>query len=453
MSKKKRRISAAELEELSQINLDAAGLDIGDSEIYAAVPAGRAEESVRCFGTFTCELREIVEWLESCDIKSVALESTGVYWIPIYELLDEAGFEICLVNARHLKHVSGRKTDVLDCQWLQQLHTYGLLQGSFRPSNETCALRALVRQRTMLIEYRSAHIQHAQKALQQMNLKLTNVLNDITGKTGMQIIRAIIEGERSPTELAKFRDGRCKKSEEEIAMSLDGNYRTEHLFTLTQAVELYDIYTEKIQHCGTEIEKMYSQFELQVDTDEHPLPPSKRASRSKAADATDLRTQLYQMCGVDLTQIDGIDVLTVQTILSEIGTDMSKWPSAKHFASWLGLCPNNKISGGKILSRNGRKVKNRATTALRQSAQSLSNSQSALGAYYRRLRTKHGPKTANKATAHKLARIIYKLLKNPQLYQDPGVDYYNQQYQERVLRNLQRKAQVLGYTLEPMAAV
>jgi transposase len=444
---KKRAIQAADLEQLSEINLDAAGIDIGDSEIYVAVPSGRSAESVRCFGTFTADLHQLVAWLTQCGIKSVAMESTGIYWMPLYELLEAAGFEVCLVNARHFKNVSGRKSDVLDCQWLQQLHTYGLLKGSFRPSEAICALRALSRQRQTLVQYRAAHIQHMQKALQQMNLKLTNVLSDITGVTGLQIIRAILAGERSPLILAQYRDPRCQKSEHEIAKSLEGNYRTEHLFALAQAFDLYTIYTTKISECDAEIETHYSTFTPAIDLDQHPLPPPRRPARQPLA--FDLRTQLYRLTGVDLTQIDGIDSLTAQTIIAEIGTDMSPWPTARHFASWLGLCPNNLVSGGKVLKRTSRKVVNPAATALRQAAQSLSRSQSALGAFYRRMRTHHGPQVANKATAHKLARIIYHLLKNSQPYLAPSADTYEQHYRQRLVRNLQRQAQKLGFALHP----
>jgi transposase len=442
--------NVAKLDSLEQINLNAAGLDIGAAEIWTCVPEGRDEASVRAFQTFTVDLHALADWLAACNVETVAMESTGVYWIPVYEILEAKGFEVYLVNARHIKNVTGRKTDVLDCQWIQQLHTYGLLQASFRPDEDMCALRAYIRHRDNLIRYRSAHIQHMQKALQQMNVQLTNVISDITGQTGMHIIRAIVAGERDPVRLAQYRDPRCRSSEAEIAKALTGNYRDEHVFALQSAVELYDFYNQQIKACDLEIEKHYAAFTPQIDIEVHPLPPApKRRSRSTNAPDFDLRSYLYQMCGVDLTQIDGIDALTVQTVTSEIGLDMSKWPTAKHFASWLGLAPYNDVSGGKLLKSGTKKTQNRAAKAFRMSAQSLSRSQSALGAFYRRIRAKHGGPKAITATAHKLARIFYHMLKYRQAYRDPGQDYYEQKYRDRVITNLTRKANDLGFVLVP----
>ena len=436
------------LDSLKQLNLNAAGLDIGAAEIWACVPEDRDERPVRVFKTFTVDLYALADWLQQCSIETVAMESTGVYWIPIYEILEERGFEACLVNAQATKNVSGRKTDVLDCQWIQQLHTYGLFQASFRPPADICTLRAYVRHRDNLLRYRAAHVQHIQKALQLMNLQLTNVIKDITGLTGMQIIRAILAGERDPVKLAQFRDARCKSTEEEIAKALQGNYRREHVFALKQAVELYDFYTQQVVACDAEIEKHYTAFEPQVDLVEQPIPP-KKTRRQKNHPAFDLRTQLYQMCGVDLTSIDGIDVLLAQDIIAEIGLDMNKWKTAKQFASWLRLCPQNSISGGKLLSSQTKKTKNRANTAFRMAAQAVSRSASALGAFYRRIRTKHGAPKAITATAHKIARIAYFMLKNRQPYQDLGQDYYEEQYRQRAIQNLQRKARKLGLEVVP----
>lgn len=345
-----------DLDSLEQINLDAAGLDIGAEEIYACVPSGRDSETVRCFKTFTADLRALADWLSQCRVTTVAMESTGVYWMPVYEVLAERGFEVCLVNARHIKNVTGRKTDVLDCQWIQQLHTYGLLHASFRPSEDICALRALVRQRDMLISYRSGHIQHMQKALEQMNLKLTEVVADITGLTGLTIIRAILKGERDAQTLAGYRHPGCVRSEEEIAKALQGHYRDEHIFALKQAVELYDFYTQQLQACDEQIEARYSDFVPQVDIVQNPPPSSRQRQRPGKGNTPtlDLRTQLYQMAGVDLTQIDGVNVLTAQKVISEIGLDMHKWPTVKHFTSWLNVCPNNQITGGKV-KKQGRK--------------------------------------------------------------------------------------------------
>jgi transposase len=433
---------------LEQINPNAAGIDVGAEEVYVAVPPDRDQQSVRSFPTFTADLCNLAEWLKSCQIETVAMEATGVYWIPLFEMLEEKGFEVCLVNARHLKNVTGRKTDVLDCQWIQQLHTYGLLNPSFRPPEQIAAIRDLVRHREMLVRYRSAHIQHMQKALTLMNVRLTNVLSDITGVTGLKIIRAIISGERNPQLLASMREPGCKKSEAEIVKSLEGHYKREHLFALKQALELYDFYDQQLMACDAELEAMYQEVEPPEDPGTPPPAPRKRKRRKNEA-YFDLAPALYRLAGVDLTQIDGIDELTVQKVLSETGTDMSKWPTVKHFTSWLRLCPNNKITGGKVMHAGVQPTTNRASTALRVAAASLKNSDSALGAYYRRMRARLGTPAAVTATAHKLARIIYFLLKEHKSYHDLGSDYYEQQHRMRVLRNLSRRASMLGFCLVP----
>jgi transposase len=434
---------------LEQINLNAAGLDVGAEEVWVAVPPDRDEQSVRSFPTFTADLYRLADWLAQCGIDTVAMEATGVYWIPLYEILEEGGFEVYLVNARHLKNVSGRKTDVLDCQWIQQLHTYGLLSASFRPPEQIVAIRSLVRHREMLVQARSTHIQHMQKALTVMNLRLTNVLSDITGVTGMKILRAIIAGERNPKVLAQFRDDRCAKSEAEIAKSLQGYYKPEQVFILQQAIELYDFYDRQVQRCDAELEALYGQFSTPEDPGTPPPTPRTQKRRKNQAHF-DLAPALYRMSGgVDLTQIDGVDELTIQKVLSEIGTDMNQWPTEKHFASWLRLCPNNKITGGKVIQRGVQPTTNRASTALRVAAASLHHSDSALGAYYRRIRARSGAPAAVTATAHKLARIIYAMLKERKPYHDVGAHYYEQQHRERVLRNLNRQASRLGFRLEP----
>jgi transposase len=433
---------------LEQINPHAAGIDIGAEEVWVAIPSDRDAESVRVFPTFTADLLRLAAWLKACGVETVAMEATGVYWVPLYEILEAEGLAVCLVNARHLKNVSGRKTDVLDCQWIQQLHTYGLLNPSFRPPETIAALRSLVRHREMLVQYRAAHIQHMQKALTQMNLRLTSVLSDITGVTGMKIIRAILAGERNPQHLAQYRDERCKKSAAEIAKSLEGHYKREHLFALKQAVELYDFYDRQLQECDAELEAMYQEFEPPEDAGTPPPPPRTRKRRKNQAHF-DLAPSLYRLTGVDLTQIDGMDELTIQKVLSEIGTDMSRWPTVKHFTSWLHLCPNNKITGGKVKQRGVQPTKNRASAALRVAAASLKNSDSALGAFFRRMRARLGTPAAITATAHKLARIIYFMLKERKPYHDFGADYYEQQYRTRVLRNLNRRAARLGFRLEP----
>ncbi len=438
-----------QVDALKQINLNAAGIDVGAQEVYVAVPPDRSEQSVRSFPTFTADLGNLAEWLKACHIQTVAMEATGVYWIPLFEILEEKGFEVCLVNARHLKNVSGRKTDVLDCQWIQQLHTYGLLNPSFRPPEQIVAIRSLVRHREMLVQYRSAHIQHMQKALTLMNLRLSNVLSDITGVSGLRIIRAILAGERNPHKLAQMRDERCKKSEAEIAKSLEGHYKREHLFALKQALELYDFYDQQLKACDAELEAMYQE----VDPPENPgtPPPASRTQKRRKNQAHfDLSPALYRLAGIDLTQIDGIDELTAQKVLSETGTNMSKWPTVKNFTSWLHLCPNNKITGGKVIHTGVQPTKNRATIALKVAAASLKNSNSALGAYYRRMRARQGAPAAITSTAHKLARIIYFMLKEKKPYHDFGSDYYEQQYRDRIIRNLNRRASLFGFRLEPL---
>lgn len=438
------------LDVLDQINLNAAGLDIGAAEIWASVPEDRSEQPVQVFEHFTVDLHRLADWLAACGIDTVAMESTGVYWIPVYDILEARGFEVYLVNARHIKSVTGRKTDVLDCQWIRQLHTYGLLKASFRPEAEMRALRSYLRHRDNLIRYRSAHIQHMQQALQLMNLPLTNVISDITGQTGMQIIRAIIAGERDPVKLAQYRDPRCRSSQADIAKALTGHYRPQYVFMLKQAVELYDMYSQQLQACDAEIERQYSAIKPIFDEPLPPLPPApKKYRRQGSAPDYDLRAYLYQLTGVDLTQIDGLDTLLIQTIVSEVGLDMSKWPTVKHFTSWLHLAPYNDISGGKVLRSRTVKTQNRATHAFKLAAQSLSRSHSALGGYYRRMRAKHGSPKAVTATAHKLARIFYHMLKYRQAYHDPGQDYYEQQYRERTINNLRRRAKELGLDLVP----
>lgn len=448
MKNKPKEPKVVELDALEQINHHAAGIDVGAEEFYVAVPKGRAAESVRKFPTFTADIHRVADWLTDCQVTSVALESTGVYWIPLYEILEERGFEVCLVNARHLKNVTGRKTDVLDCQWLQQLHTYGLLKASFRPPEHICAIRSVVRHREMLVGYRSAHIQHMQKALTLMNVRLTNVLSDITGVTGMKIIRAMVQGERNRKTLASFRDPKCAKSQEEIEKSLEGNYKAEHLFVLKQSLELYDFYDQQLQRCDLELEALYQQFD-EPDQPSTPAPKSRLRKRRKNQPHFDLSQSLYRMTdGIDLTQIDGLDALTVQDILSETGTEMNKWRTVKHFCSWLCLAPNNKITGGKVKSSHTPHTKNRASNAFRLAAQSLMKSKSALGAYCRRMAALHDAPTAITATAHKLATIFYFMLKRREAYRPLATNYYEQQHRDKAIRALQRRAASLGFRLE-----
>jgi transposase len=405
---------------------------------------------VREFATFTPDLYELAAWLQQCGVDTVVMESSGVYWIPVFELLEQRNFTVLLADARKVKNVSGRKSDVLDCQWLQQLHTFGLLQGAFRPADEIVVLRSYLRQRAMLIRGAARHIQHMQKALQQMNVLLHHVVSDITGLPGLRIIRAIVAGERDPQVLAAHRDPRCKSSVEVIAKSLVGNYRQEHLFALEQAVALYDSYQAQLAACDQRIEAYLASLERV--TEEAPPPPAKpRPSPKHNQPHFDARTYLYQLCGVDLTRIDGSEAGSALALIAEIGTDMERWPSAKHFASWLGLCPGTKISGGRVLSSKSKPTASRAAGILRMAAASLYRSRSALGAYYRRLAGRLGKPEAVTATAHKLARIIYSMLKQGTSYTDAGQDYYEQQYKQRAVRSLERRAQSLGFALVPTA--
>lgn len=419
-----------------------AGIDIGSGSHFVAVPPDLDDQPVREFPSFTEDLYRLADWLTECGIETVAMESTGVYWIPLFELLESRGFTVYLVNARHVKSVSGRKSDVLDCQWLQQLMSFGLLRGAFRPEGDICALRSVARQRATLLRYQARHIQHIQKALTQMNLQLSQVISDVAGVTGQRIIRAIIAGERDGAVLAKYRDGRIRAKEEEIAKSLQGNWREEHLFVLKQAVDLFDSYTEKMYECDEKLEEMLKAMAKHMKD-----PQEAKRRRNRNSPRFDMRVDLFRLCGVDLTRIDGIDVTTAFTVLSEVGADMSRFKDAKHFASWLGLCPGTKISGGRILSGKSKRTANRAAQALRMAAANLRSSESALGAYYRRLCARMDKPRAITACAHKLARLIYAMLTRGEEYVDKGQDYYEERYRERVVRSLNKRAEQLGMKL------
>ncbi len=436
--------------QLQHLNLNAAGIDIGATAHFVAVPPDRDPQPVRQFATFTADLHRLADWLTACGVDTVVMESTGVDWIPLFELLEARGFTVLLVNARHVKNVSGRKSDILDCQWLQQLHTYGLLTGAFRPADEIVVLRSYLRQRATLVQGASGHIQHMQKALQQMNLLLHQVVADITGVTGMTIMRAILAGERDPQVLAQHRDARCKNSVEVIAQSLVGTYRAEHLFALQQAVTLDDVYQAQIVACDAQIEQYLAT--CTPVTEELPPTPGKPRQRTGNPFHFDAQAQLYRLTGVDLTRIAGIDSVTALTIVGEIGTDMSRWKTVKHFTSWLGLCPGTKVSGGRVLGSKTKPTVNRAATALRMAAASLSRSHSALGAYLRRMSAKLGKPQAVTATAHKLARLVYSMLKHGTEYVEVGQDYYERQHRERVVQNLTRRAKELGLVLVPEPA-
>lgn len=433
---------------LQHINLNAAGIDIGSDRHMVAVPEGRDEVSVREFGAFTADLNALADWLQQCGVTTVAMESTGVYWIPLFELLERRGFEVKLVDARHVKNVSGRKSDVLDCQWIQQLHTYGLLTGAFRPPDDVCVLRSYLRQREMLTQTASMHIQHMQKALQQMNLLLHNVVSDITGVTGMKIIKAILAGERDPRVLARNRDERCQHTSATIAKSLVGNYREEHLFALRQAVDLYEIYQAKIADCDQAIIKHVGK---QPDiSDGGPPPAEKRIqARERIRSGVDVRELLFKKSGVDLFAIPGLAADTLLTLASEVGFDMAPWKTEKHFTSWLGLCPGTKISGGKVLDRKAKRNPNRATQAFRMAATTQTRSKTALGAFYRRIKSRTGGKQAVTATAHKIARIYYALLTHGTSYVELGQQAYEQKYKERRIDHLKTQAKSLGFQLVP----
>ena len=432
---------------LSIVHPHAAGIDIGAQEHYVAVPADADPQPVRRFGACTADLESLADWLAACRVSTVVMESTGVFWIPLFELLESRGFEVRLVDARQMRRIPGRpKSDVYDCQWLQRLHSYGLLAAAFRPDEPVCVLRGYLRQRQMLLTYAGQHIQHMQKALTQMNVKLQHVVSDITGVTGLAIIRAIVAGQRDPVVLAQLRDDRCGHSEADIARALYGNWRAEHLFALKQAVELYDFYHKEIAACDRQIQAQLKQFADKSDGQPLPARP-RRKRRDDNRPSFDARAALYRMAGVDLTVIEGIDESTALVVLSEIGTDMSRWPTAKHFASWLGLCPNHRISGGRVLSRRTKPCANRAATALRLAAYALHRSQSGLGAFLRRLKARVGTPKAITATAHKLARLIYSLLKHGTAYVTRGLAEYERDYQQRVMRNLRRRAKELGYGL------
>lgn len=451
MSKKKVKNSKLPAE-LQKINLNAAGIDIGAESHFVCVPDGRSETTVREFKSFTNDLYKLAYWLVECKITTVAIESTGVYLIPLYEILEERGIEVRLVNARHVKNVPGRKSDVLDCQWLQRLHMYGLLEGSFRPTQDVCVLRAYMRQRDMLVKCSATHIQHMQKALMQMNVQLHHVISTITGVTGMNIIRAIVAGERSAKTLAKLRNECCKNSEEVIEQALVGNYREEHIFALRQALDLYDIYQTKLAECDAEAQKALEKFDCKINEKSKPLGEKKKKKRRDNEPYFDTRKYLYQITGVDLTLIDGIEGFSALKIISEIGLDMDRWKSPKQFGSWLGLAPGTKISGGRRLSSKTKPCANRAAAVFRMSANTLYRSDSAVGAFYRRQKARLGAPKAITATAYKLARLFYTMLKHGKDYNDAGANYYEEQFHKRVLSNMQKKARALGYELVKTAS-
>jgi transposase len=446
------------LEDRPVLEPNAAGIDVGAREMFVAVPPGADEHPVRVFTTFTEDLHRLADWLTQCGVTTVAMEATGVYWIPLYEILEQRGIRPCLVNARHMKNVPGRRTGWHECQWLQFLHSVGLLRAAFRPEEDICAVRTVLRHRSELVIAATQHVQHIHKALTQMNLQIHHVISDITGATGIAIVDAILAGQRDPAELAKLRDVRIKADPETIRKSLVGNWRPEHLFTLRQSRELYRIYQQQIVECDVQVEMLLGKFEPRVDPTKKPLPPDRKRNRTGKKrrkkmghpnPGFDLRTEAYKLFGVDVTQIPGLEENTLP-LFSEVGRDMSRWPTAAHFVSWLALCPDNDISGGKLLWRGMRVVKNRTGHLFRLAAYSLHHSPTPLGNYLRRMKAKLGPKAATTATAHKIAIIFYTMVKNQVEYDETIWAARDAAREKRLEAKLKRQAKQLGYQLVPI---
>ena len=443
-----RKIQSQDLN-LEVVHPNAAGIDIGNEVHYVAVPPNRSSEAVRRFGCTTAELRAMADWLKQCGIQTVAMQSTGVYWIAVFDILEEAGLEVYLVNARETKNLPGRKSDVQESQWLMKLHTYGLLRNSFRPPQEIRTLRTYWRQRGDLVRAAGRHIQRMQKALTQMNIQLANVLSDISGKSGQAIIKAVLQGERDGGELAALCDGRVQASQEEVAGSLEGNWQDDLLFVLQQEQDGYEFCQTQMAECDRHLEQCLQQ---RADRSQGAsLPVEKRKERRKKKKGNkpqfDLRTALFRMAGTDLTLMDSVDVMTAMTILSEVGWDMSKWKTEDHFVSWLRLCPDNRISGDKIIGKGRLPTNNRVTIALKMAASTLRTSRTYLVAQFRRLRTKLGSPVAIKAMAAKLARLVYRMLRFGMQYVDQGAEFYEAQHRKLQISHLKRKASQLGFQI------
>jgi transposase len=450
---KRRRQKGMCLEDRPVLEPNAAGVDVGAREMFVAVPPGRDENPVRVFATFTEDLEQLADWLSQCGVTTVAMESTGVYWIPLYDILEQRGIRPCLVNARHMKNVPGRRTDWHECQWLQFLHSVGLLRSAFRPEEDICAVRTLLRHRSELIQAATQHVQHMHKSLTQMNLQIHHVISDITGVTGLAIVDAILAGQRDAAELAKLRDSRIKADLEKIRKSLVGNWRPEHLLTLRQSRDLYRTYQQRIVECDLEIEERLPKFEPRVDPAEKPLPPDQKHNRAGKKrrkknghpnPGFDLRTEAYKLFGVDVTQVPGLEENALP-LFSEVGRDLSKWPSAGHFVSWLNLCPDNDISGGKTLWRGIR-----TGHLFRLAASSLHHSPTPVGSYLRRMKAKLGPSGAITATAHKIAVIFYTMVKNQVEYDGTIWAARDAERKKRQETRLRRQAKQLGYELVPI---
>lgn len=452
-SKKKKTKVTVDWQKLEVLHPNAAGIDVGGSEHFVAIPPERDDHPVRSFACFTADLYRLADWLKEKGVDTVAMQSTGSYWVPLYEVLAQCGFQVFLVNAHHTKNLPGRKSDVQECQWLLKLHTFGLLNNSFQPSDEIRVLRTLWRHRAGLVAEASSCIQRIQKAMTEMNMQLCNVISDLSGATGIAILDAILSGERDGWKLAALAHPGVKAKPAEIAASLQGNWRDELLFVIEQQLEVYRFYQRKIGQCDRKLQVQMRSLQSKVDVKAQPLGPRRKGKKAQGnAPKFDLRLELYRTTGVDWTKVDGIDVMVAQTVIAETGMDMQAWPSEGHFASWLGLCPINDISGGRVLRRGTRRVLNRATVAFRQAASTLLRSESYLGAQYRRLRTRLGAPKAIKAMANKLARIFYRLLKYGEEYVDKGIQYYEQKYREQQIRFLNKKAAQLGFEIQPKVA-
>jgi transposase len=437
---------------LDCIEPNAAGIDVGATEIYVAVSADRDAEPVRCFKTFTGDLQQMAAWLKQCGITTAAMESTGVYWIPAYEMLEEAGLRVCLVNSHYVRNVPGRKSDVSDCQWLQYLHSVGLLKPSFRPDAAICALRSLSRHRASLVESAAVHIQHMHKALTQMNLQIHHVLSDITGISGMAIIEAIVAGQRDPLPLAGLCHAKVHADRQTVIKSLTGNYRPEHLFTLKQSLAAYKNYQQLLAECDREIQRLTNNMPGKIDGGTTAGPKPTRQKRRKNQFHFDIGSELHRLFGVDLTAVPGINALTAHTLLAEVGPDLSRFPSADAFANWLALCPGNKKSGGRVLSSKTRPTSSRLSHALRVAAQTLARSQSYLGNFYRSMRARLGAPQAITATAHKLARILYHLLTTGDAYDESVFAREQLKQNLRLQKRLSKQAQNLGFQLIPITS-
>jgi transposase len=450
--KKRERNAQAKLESLAVVNPNAAGIDIGSREHWVAVPPDRCEKSVRSFSALTPGLHELADWLQECGVTTVAMESTGVYWVPLYEILEARGIDVQLVNAHHVHNVPGRKSDVLDCQWLLKLHTFGLLSGSFRPTAQIVALRTYLRQRDTCVEDAAAQLQRMQKALTLMNVQLHTVISDIAGDTGMAIIRAIVAGERDAKKLATLRNWRCRANTETIAASLLGNFQPEHIFALKQALDLYDTHQRLIAECDAAANGVLVELTCKLKGERPTLGPNAKR-HSKKDPTVDYRSPAYFLTGVDLTAVPGISGYTAISLIAEIGTDMSHWPTDKNFGSWLRFSPRSKITGGRVIDARTMPGMSRAADLLRTAAVNAGKTATALGAYYRRMAIRHGTGHAVVATAYKIARIVYAMIKNGTPFKATDDVTYNEQQRQHAIKRLRRNAHGLGFDLVSLQAV